>query len=83
MWNLMAALAFGSLGSMETAVGRYDDALAHLGELRDLGERLDSAWLAAWSRVQLGILAVARSPSMTTPLRPSIERAGSATSVSA
>jgi Tetratricopeptide repeat len=49
-----------TLGSVETAVGRYDDALRHLGELRDLAERLDNARLTAAFRVQLGTLAVLR-----------------------
>ena len=41
-------------------VGRYDDALRHLTEMRDLAERLDNPWLAAVSRVYLGTLAVAQ-----------------------
>jgi hypothetical protein len=45
---------------LETVFGRYDDALGHLRTARDLGERLDNAWLASWTRVQLGILAVVR-----------------------
>ena len=49
-----------TVGSVETAVGRYDDALRHLREMRDLAERFDDPWLAAGSRVQLGILAVAQ-----------------------
>ena len=44
------ALAVGSLGSVEVAVGRYDDALGHLREACDQAERFDNAWLAAWSR---------------------------------
>ena len=32
----------------------------HLREARDLGKRFDDAWIAAWSRVQLGTLAVVR-----------------------
>jgi predicted ATPase len=55
---LWTALAAGSLGSMETSAGRYDDALRHLLEIRELGDRFDSAWLAAWSLVQLGTAAV-------------------------
>ncbi len=54
------AAAVGSLGSVETAMGRYDDALDHLREARDLGERFDNAWLSAWSRVHLGTLALVR-----------------------
>jgi tetratricopeptide (TPR) repeat protein len=50
-----------SLGSLETAMDRYDDADRHLTETRDLAERFDSGWLAAASRIQLGLLAVARS----------------------
>ncbi|HEV8164381.1 MAG TPA: hypothetical protein VGR74_08035 [Actinomycetota bacterium] len=41
-------------------MGRYDDALRHLDEGRDLAERFDNAGLVAWSGVQLGSLAVAR-----------------------
>jgi len=57
VWTASAGL---TLGSLETALGRYDDALGHLTEARDLAERLDSAWLAALSRVDLGTLALAR-----------------------
>jgi predicted ATPase len=51
-------LALGTAGIVETSVGRHDDAQRHLGEARNLGERFDDAWLAAWSRVGLGTLAV-------------------------
>jgi ATP/maltotriose-dependent transcriptional regulator MalT len=54
-WTAVADL---SAGHLETSVGRYDDALRHLNEARDLAERFDHAWLAAWSRVQLGTLAI-------------------------
>jgi len=54
------ALAVGSLGSVEMAVARHDDALAHLREACDQAERFGNAWLAAWSRGQLGILAIMR-----------------------
>ena len=54
------ALALGTAGIVETTVGRYDDAQRHLREARDLGKRFDYAWLAAWSRVLLGTLAVVR-----------------------
>jgi predicted ATPase len=54
------ALAAFTTGSVETALGRYDDALRHLREARDLAERFDSIWLAAGSRVQLGILDMAQ-----------------------
>jgi predicted ATPase/class 3 adenylate cyclase len=49
-----------SLGSLETAVGRHDDALGHLTEVRHLAERFDNAWLAAMSRVFLATLALVR-----------------------
>jgi tetratricopeptide (TPR) repeat protein len=45
-------------GSLEMALGRYDDALPHLLVARDLAERTGGDWLTAGSRVQLGILAV-------------------------
>jgi tetratricopeptide (TPR) repeat protein len=54
------ALALGTAGLVETSVGRHDDAQRHLREARDLGKRFDDAWMAAWSRVQLGTLAVVR-----------------------
>ena len=46
--------------SWRSTVGRYDDALRHLTEVRDLAERFDNPWLAAVSRVYLGTLAVAQ-----------------------
>jgi tetratricopeptide (TPR) repeat protein len=52
------AVAAFTAGSLETGLGRYDDALAHLREARDLAERCGGHWLAAGSRVQLGILHV-------------------------
>jgi len=54
------ALAAYTAGLVEMIVGRYDDALRHLTQMRDLAERLDIPWLAAVSRVLLGSLAVAR-----------------------
>jgi predicted ATPase len=54
------AIAAFTVGSLETALGRYDDALSHLREARDLSERSGSDWFTAVSRVQLGILAVLR-----------------------
>jgi tetratricopeptide (TPR) repeat protein len=53
-------LAVGAAAGLETVVGRYDEALGHLRKGRDLEERFDNAWLATYSRVQLGILAVAQ-----------------------
>ena len=55
---LWTALAAGTLGSMQTTAGLYDDALGNLQEVRELADRLDSAWLAAWSRAQLGTVAI-------------------------
>jgi predicted ATPase len=52
------AVAVATAGSMETGVGLYADAARHLAEAGDLAERFDSAWLTAWSRLTLGILAV-------------------------
>ena len=57
MWTASAAL---SVGLVETAVGRYDDALGHLTEVRDLAERSDNSWIGAMSRVGLGTLALVR-----------------------
>ncbi len=55
------ALSAGlTVGSVETTVGRYDDALGHLTEVRDLADRSDNPWIAAMSRVDLGTLALAR-----------------------
>ena len=57
-WTAMAA---GSLGTVERILGRYDDdALGHLREAHDLGDRLGSTWLSAWSRVQLGTMSILR-----------------------
>ena len=57
---VFTAMAAFTAGSLEMALGRYDDALRHLREARDLAERSGGDWLAAGSRVQLGILAVLR-----------------------
>jgi hypothetical protein len=43
------ALAAYTAGLVEMTVGRYDDALRHLTQMRDLAERLDNPWLAAVS----------------------------------
>jgi len=55
----MGMAAF-TAGSLEMALGRYDDAMRHLLEAPDLAERTGGDWLAAGPRVQLGILAVLR-----------------------
>lgn len=52
------AAALVTTGALETSVGRYAEALGHLRECSDLVERFDSAWLAALTRAQLGIVAV-------------------------
>ena len=57
VWTASAGL---TVGSVETTVGRYDDALGHLTEVRDLAERSDNSWIAAMSRVGLGTLALVR-----------------------
>ena len=54
------AMAAFTAGSVETTLGRYDDALDHLREARDLGDRAGGDWLGAGSRVQLGIVNVQR-----------------------
>jgi predicted ATPase len=57
---VFTAMAEFAVGSLEMALGRYDDALRHLREARDLAERPGGDWLLAASPVQLGILAVLR-----------------------
>jgi predicted ATPase len=47
-----------TLGSVETTMGRYHDALRHLTEARDLAVRLGNAWLTATSQMLLGTLAL-------------------------
>jgi hypothetical protein len=56
-WTATAGL---TLGNVETTVGRYDDALHHLTEVRDLEGRFDNPWLAAIPRVGLATLALER-----------------------
>jgi predicted ATPase len=57
---VFTGMAAFTAGSLEMALGRYDDAMRHLLEARDLAERTGGDWLAAGPRVQLGILAVLR-----------------------
>jgi predicted ATPase/class 3 adenylate cyclase len=57
MWTASAGL---TVGMAETALGRYDDAVGHLTEVRDLAERSDNLWIAGISRVGLGTLALVR-----------------------
>jgi predicted ATPase len=55
---LWTALTLGTLGFLEIAAGGDDEALGHLNEARDLADRLNNAWLAAWSRAMLARLDV-------------------------
>jgi tetratricopeptide (TPR) repeat protein len=57
---VFTAMAAFTAGSVETTLGRYDDAAGHLREARELADRPGGDWLAAGSRVQLGILDVLR-----------------------
>jgi tetratricopeptide (TPR) repeat protein len=52
------ALAAYTAAVLETALGRYDDALHRLRETRGLADRFGYAWLTANSQLQLGTLAV-------------------------
>jgi ATP/maltotriose-dependent transcriptional regulator MalT len=54
------AQASADLGAVEMAMGRYDDALSHLREMNDLAERFGYPWLAAWSQVLTGTVAIAQ-----------------------
>lgn len=57
VWTALAGL---TLGGLETTFGRYDDALGHLTEMRDLTKQFGDAWPAAYSWVYLGALALAQ-----------------------
>jgi predicted ATPase len=54
------AMAAFTVGSLNTALGRYDHALRHLREASELADRSGDDWLAAGSRVGLGVLAALR-----------------------
>jgi tetratricopeptide (TPR) repeat protein len=54
------AAALAARQRLAPLLGRYDDALRHLLEARDLAEGTGGDWLGAGPRVQLGILAVLR-----------------------
>jgi predicted ATPase len=56
-WTVMALV---SLGSIEIAIGRYEDALGHLREMSDVANRLSDARFVAAAEVSLGSLALAR-----------------------
>ncbi|MGH3175504.1 MAG: ATP-binding protein, partial [Streptosporangiaceae bacterium] len=63
------AIAAFTAGALDTELGRYDEALRHLREARDLAERIGGDWLAAGPRVQLGILDILRGrPDEARPL---------------
>ena len=70
---LFTAMAAFTIGSADTALGRYDDALPHLCQARDLAERVGGDWLAAGAQVQLGILDVVRGS--LEEARPLLEEA--------
>ncbi len=53
-------MAAFTAGSLEMALNRYDDALLHLRDARELAERIGGDLFAAAPQVQLGILAVLR-----------------------
>jgi tetratricopeptide (TPR) repeat protein len=70
---VFTGMAAFTAGSLEIALGRYDDAVLHLLEARDLAEQIGGDWLAAGPRVQLGILAVLRG--RLDEARPLLEEA--------
>jgi predicted ATPase len=53
---VFTAMSAFTAGSLEMALGHYDDALRPLREVRGMAERVGGDWFAAGSRVQLGIL---------------------------
>ena len=55
LWTTAALI---TLGSVQTAAGRYDEARHYLSEARDLAERFGNDRLITGSQVQLGTLAV-------------------------
>jgi predicted ATPase len=51
------AVAIDTLGELEVAIGRLDDALPHLRQVRELSQQFDNAWLSiSWS--QLATVAI-------------------------
>jgi predicted ATPase len=57
---VFTAIAAFAAGSLETALGRHDDASRHLREARDLAQRYSGDWLTAGCQAQLSILQVRR-----------------------
>jgi predicted ATPase len=57
---VFTAIAAFAAGSLETALGRHDDASRHLREARDLAQRHSGDWLTAGCQAELGILQVLR-----------------------
>jgi len=55
---VFTAMAAFTVGSVNTALRHYDDAVRYQSEARDQAEQAGYDWLGAGSRVQLGILAV-------------------------
>jgi tetratricopeptide (TPR) repeat protein len=55
---VFTAMAAFTVGSVNTALSRYDEALQYLSEASDQAEQAGYDWLGAGSRVQQGILAV-------------------------
>jgi len=51
-------LAVDTAGAVETALGRYDDALHRMRETRGLADRFGYTWLSGSSGLQLGGLAI-------------------------
>jgi ATP/maltotriose-dependent transcriptional regulator MalT len=56
---LWTSLVLMSLGGVATAQARYDDARRAFEEARDLADRFDNVWLAAFCRAQMGVVAMA------------------------
>src|SRR5262249_38274092 len=57
---LFMAMAAFTIGSADTALGQYDQALRHLREARDVADRVGGDPVAAGARGQMGILDVVR-----------------------
>jgi tetratricopeptide (TPR) repeat protein len=66
-------MAAFTAGSLEMALGRYDNAESDLGKARDLAEPVGGDWLCAAYQVQPGILAVLQG--RLDEARPLLDRA--------